>query len=153
MKSALLAGLAALVVACCGIAVLERPVWLPVLGREDPVRVLLVGSRHGVGLLKGAVDPARIVSASADAVVLEEGRVIAASAEAASAQLVAAGWVGRRIEIVSIGRADRGAAIPDSQHRTLDEAQLRHIAELMQKPSLTRGEALLVMKAMRDGGM
>ena len=80
---------------------------LPALwpGRTDTsapeaIVVLIVGSRANVARVRAAVDDDRVIVDGPNAFALEDGRVIAASAEVASEPLNAAGWVDRTLELI-----------------------------------------------------
>jgi hypothetical protein len=154
MGHTFIAGSTAVVVLALGLFVaLERPSWLPVIGGEqEPVLIFLVGNRSGVELVKKAVDPARIVAQTPNALALAEGRMVATDASAVSEPLMAAGWGDRQIEIFTVpkkdglnrGRKGKGGA-------GSDDPRMGRLMELMNKPTLSQGEALFVMQAMNDG--
>ncbi|MGH0035147.1 MAG: hypothetical protein ACQGVK_08955 [Myxococcota bacterium] len=153
-----LASVTAMIVLAGGLFVaLERPDWVPVVGGgagEEPVLIFLVGSRGGVESVKQAVDPARIVAESPDAIALAEGRMVATTADAASAPLMAAGWGDREIELFVVAKndgLDRKAR--SGKGGGSDDPRFGRLMELMNKPTLSRGEALFVMQAMNDGVM
>jgi len=154
MRSALLAGTVASIVLGSGL------LWIgpkldggPLSGfrsPEQPVLVFLVGSRRGVERVKAAVDPGRIVAATPDAVALVEGRVVATSAPAVSEPFMAAGWADRPVELFELPRGD-GPADAEPRHTPgtpPDDAQREKLAELMNQPTLSRGEALLVLRSL-----
>ena len=65
-------------------ALVEQSVdWVKSLGSGEPasVLVLLVADRSGVAMVGAAVDPARILVQTPDAIVLREGRVMATGPE------------------------------------------------------------------------
>jgi len=117
---------------------------------EQPVLVFLVASRRGVERVEAAVDPARIVAATPDAVALVEGRVVATSATAVSEPFMAAGWADRPVELFDLPRGDGPAdGGPRQEPGTPpDPVQREKLAELMNKPTLSRGEALLVLRSL-----
>jgi hypothetical protein len=154
MGHTFIAGSSAVVVLALGLFVaLERPGWLPLVGGEQkPVLIFLVGNRSGVELVKKAVDPARVVAQTPDAFALAEGRMVATNPSAISEPLMAAGWSDRQLEIFSLpkndglnrGRKGKGSA-------GSDDPRMGRLMELMNKPTLSQGEALFVMQAMNDG--
>ncbi len=150
MGKTLLVSLSALFVLSAGLFVaLERPSWVPVVGEEEePVLVFLVGHRKGVDLMKRAVDPQRIVAESPDAIALAEGRIVATGAEAVSAPLMAAGWGDRTIELLRVPPRDTNGPGADGEGT---DPRFARIMELVNKPTLSYGEALVVMQAMNDG--
>jgi len=117
---------------------------------EEPVLVFLVRSRRGVERVKAAVDPARIVAETPDAVALVEGRLVATSAPAVSEPFMAAGWADRPVEIFELPRSAGPAA--GGPHHTAEgptnDAQREKLVELMNKPTLSRGEALFVLRTL-----
>lgn len=156
---AAMAAMAAVAVMSMGtFLALEKPSWLPVFGEEksDTVLVFLVGSRRGVETVKKSVDPARIVAETPNAIALVEGRMVAVDAAAVSEPLMAAGWADRPLELLQVPRDDglnRGEKKGTGEQSGEDAARIDRIMELMNKPSLTQGEALFVLNAMDDGLM
>lgn len=134
---------------------LERPGWLPdALAAPESERVLvfLVGDRADVERVRQAVDATRVVYASDDALALVEGRIVATDAAAASAPVNQAGWRDRRLEIFHVERADPFARRPDDEKvAEVDPERLARLRALVQKPTLTYGEQIFVLQAMRDG--
>lgn len=156
MGNTFLASVTALVVFAGGLFVaLERPAWVPFVGgaaSEEPVLVFLVGSRSGVESVKRAVAPDRIVAESPDAFALVEGRMVATDAEAASGPLMAAGWADRDVELFVLPKndgLDRRAGAGSAGGS--DDPRFARLMELMNKPTLSYGEAMFVMQAMNDG--
>ena len=128
----------------------EARAWLPAVVGEEPVLLLLVDGRAGVALVRGAVDPARVLVSTPDALVLAEGRVVATSPEAAGGPLTRAGWAERGIEIWRAAPAHR-AGPPPGRARAGSEAGERtgpSLAELRHKPTLTTAEAMAALRLM-----
>jgi len=150
MRSMLLASVTAILVLSTGLFLaLERPTWLPgTQEQEEPVLVFLVGHRSGVAALKAAVDPSRILAESPDAVALAEGRVVATDPSAVAAPLLAAGWGDRPVELLAVPRRRESA---DADAAEVDDERMARLMELVKKPSLSYGEAMVVMQAMNDG--
>ncbi len=153
MGNTFLAGVTAMVVFAGGLFIaLERPSWVPILGsQQDPILVFLVGDRSGVQAMKRAVDPSRIVAESPDAIALVEGRMMATNAAAVSAPLMAAGWDDREIELFTLPRNDGLNRKGSRKGKGADDPRFGRLMELMNKPTLSYGEALFVMNAMNDG--
>ncbi len=159
MGNSFIAAMAAIAVMSLGtFLALEKPSWLPVFGGEksETVLVFLVGSRWGVETVKKSVDPARIVAETPDAIALVEGRMVAVDAAAVSEPLMLAGWADRQLELLQVPRDDglrRSGKKGTGEQSEEDAARMDRITELMNKPSLTQGEALFVLNAMDDGLM
>ncbi len=145
---------AALLLAAGLFLALERPTWLAAVADAEPVLVIVVGDRSRVALMREAVDPARIVADSPDAIALAEGRLFAADAVAVSDSLERAGWTDRKIEIFTVSKSGdsqrRGGSGAERGER---DPRMERLMELMNKPRLSRGEALFVLSAMNDGLM
>jgi hypothetical protein len=154
MTHPFLAGISAVAVVSAALfLVVERPAWLPVVGGsgEEPILVFLVGSREGVEIVKRAVDPERIVVETPDAIALVEGRMVATDAHAVSQPLMDAGWSDRSLELLSVPRDDGRRRRGGEQPSEADAARMARLTELMNKPTLTSGEAMVVLQAMNDG--
>ncbi|MEE8582155.1 MAG: hypothetical protein V3T33_11265 [Myxococcota bacterium] len=158
MKSMFLMGMSAFIVAATGLYfVLEPPEWpteMSLIAPKPPppvVTVFLVGDRRAVSMMRSALDPARIVAETPDAIALIEGRVIAANVEAVSDPVNQAGWAERKIELFTL-RRDNGLERGRKGARggEMDERRTR-LNELAKKPTLTPGEAIFVLNAMDDG--
>jgi hypothetical protein len=116
------------------------------LGSSEPeaVLVLLVPDRSGVAMVGAAVDPARILVRTADAIVLREGRVIATGFEVVGEPLTTAGFADRSIELWAATPSDRWK--PDEPA----EGELS-LATLAKKPTLTPGEVIALLNGSVDG--
>jgi hypothetical protein len=114
--------------------------------------VFVVGDRAGIERVRRAVDPARIVHESHDALALDPGRILATEVAAVSRPLQDAGWADRRIEIFRVERADPFER-PDEgpAGAEVDPERLARLRELVKKPTLSYGEQIFVLQAMNDG--
>jgi len=128
-------------------ALVERTVgWVKSLGSDEPppVLVLLVADRSGVAMVRAAVDPARILAQTPDAIVLREGRVIATTPEMVGEPLSAAGFADRSIEL--------WAATPSARRQRDEPAEGElSLAELAKKPTLTPGEVIALLNGSVSG--
>ncbi len=120
--------------------------WATSLGSDEPgpVLVLLVADRSGVAAVRAAVDPARILAETSEAIVLREGRVVATKPEAVGEPLVEAGFADRSIELWAI--SPRG---PRKREQGDDEAL--SLAALAAKPTLTPLEVLAILNGSVSG--
>jgi hypothetical protein len=152
-KLALVCLSCAVAVASAALLLGERPRWaegsldwvdsLPF--RESPsVLVLLVSDRAGVASVRAAVDPARILVETPDALVLREGRVVATGPEAVGGPLTEAGFADRSIEL---WRASR----PDPRRKGGSEDGELSLAVLAAKPTLTPLEVLAILNGSVRG--
>jgi hypothetical protein len=107
-------------------------------GESDTVLVLLVTDRSGVAAIRAALDPARILAETPDAIVLREGRVVATGPEFVGDPLTRAGFADRSIELWSatpaVGR--------NREERRDGELSL---ADLAKKPTLTLFEVMALL--------
>ncbi len=127
--------------------IVERPAllegsaaWVKSLrpGEPDSVLVLLVTDRSGVAAIRSALDPARILAETLDAIVLREGRVVATGPEFVGDPLMEAGFADRSIELWS-------ATPPDQRFREEGEDGELSLADLANKPTLTLFEVMAVL--------
>ncbi len=131
---------------------LEKPEWVPGLeAPSDRVTVYVVGTPEGVDIVRAAVDPARIVASAPGAIALVEGRIIAASVEAATSPYTEAGWSEREIEFVKIEKNDRPVRGRRISSNEVDPDRMARLQELIHKPTLSYGEQVFVLQAMNDG--
>ena len=107
-------------------------------GEPDTVLVLLVADRSGIAAIRAALDPARILAETPDAIVLREGRVVATGPEFVGDPLMEAGLADRSIELWS-------AAPPVERYQEEREDGELSLAALATKPTLTLFEAMAVL--------
>jgi hypothetical protein len=157
-KSIIIGSMAALMLSVGLFVARERPEWVPIMGheeKEEPVLVFLVGSPQGVAMMRRAVDPGRVVAETPNAIALAEGRMVAASAEAVGAPLVAAGWSDRKLEIITVPKSEglerSSQAGPGGQGGGADDPRMARLAELRNKPTLNVGDLIFLMNAMNNG--
>jgi hypothetical protein len=120
--------------------------WAKSLGSGEPasVLVLLVADRSGVAMVGAAVDPARILVQTPDAIVFREGRVVAIGPEAVGGPLSEAGFADRSIEL--------WAAIPPERWKRDEPAEGElSLAALASKPTLTPGEVIALLNGSVNG--
>jgi hypothetical protein len=120
--------------------------WVKSLGSGEPtsVLVLLVADRSGVAMVGAAVDSARILVQTPDAIVLREGRVVATGPEAVGVPLSDAGFADRSIEL--------WAAAPPKRWKPEEPAEGEHsLAALASKPTLTPGEVIALLNGSVSG--
>ena len=154
----LIASIASVVLLSTGLYVaLERPAWLPDAvaspAEQSRVLVFLVGGPAGVDHVRKAVSPDRIVYATADAIALREGRIVASNAAAVSEPMNEAGWRDRPIEMFHVQRADplRRRSTGGEGAADVDPDRMAKLRSLVNKPTLTYGEQIFVLQAMNDG--
>ena len=144
----------------------EPETWIPtiseIINPADPVLVVIVGSPELVHSVREAVSSDRIVADTGDAFALVDRRIVAASAEAAGGPINQLGWIDDPIDLVAMsgdrgrqwelnrsspGRGRGKAALSDE-----DREQAAMIAGLMAKPTLTAGEAGMLLRHMDSTG-
>lgn len=156
MKLLLLSMAFVMVLSAGLIAWLEQPAWLPDEISAEPqqkVLVFLVGDPRGIENVRRAIDPGRLLYASADAIVLVEGRIVATDVTAVSGPINDVGWRDRPLEIFHVERADpfgRTKAV-GADGAEVDPERLARLRDLVKKPTLSYGEQLFVLQAMNDG--
>jgi hypothetical protein len=119
---------------------------------QERILVFVVGSRAGVERVRRAVDPARILASSPDAIALAEGRMVVSNAEAVGGPFVEAGWIDRPIEMFHLERSNGlNRSRSSKESNSVDPERLAKLRALVHKRTLSRGEQLMVMQAMNDG--
>lgn len=120
--------------------------WIGSARTQNSVLVISVETEQRLADVRQAVKQQRVVASSEAGFALESQgveRVVVRSLESAGEILAMAGWQDRPLEIVAIGRRVR--SVDDSDSKT---DQATRIATLANKPTLTRGEAYLVLKSL-----
>ena len=115
---------------------------------EKPIEVFLVGSPAGVEEVRRSVDSSRIRSHSAAAIALAEGRIFAADPAAAGHALKEAGWIDRKIQILTAANADAKRQQGQRKVSLQRQDKQSRLNALSQKKTLTAGEQILVLRAM-----
>ena len=105
----------------------------------DAVLVVAVETPENLEAVRRSVAEHRVVASSEEGFAFEPHRLVVTRLEATGPLLGESGWNDRPLEIVRIARRDRDAA-PDPR--------LAELAELVSKPTLTRGEAYRVLGSM-----
>jgi hypothetical protein len=121
-----------------------RALWEEFTGAEKPVLVILVGDATRVAGVRNVVGSERVVAESHEAFAVKERRIVAASPEDVGELVARSGWTKARLEIVDTGRVREKP--PSSLPRVQPEWE--KIAHLIEKPTLTVGEARLVLDAL-----
>lgn len=120
-------------------------------GEDDPILVFVVPLAESAGRIRAAVAPEAVVWEGDAGFALASGRVVASSLERAGEIITGAGWVDREIQIVSLETDPPEQATAASGDPTSSEARRERLGALMNKPTLSRGEQVLVLQAMMDG--
>ena len=118
----------------------------------DAVLVFVVPLPESAAAIRKAVSKDRIVWEGDAGFALVSERVVTPSLDRAGEVIKHAGWIDRPIQVVTL------EAEPDDEDEALDPsdpasraARLKRLQELVQKPTLSRGEQMFVLKAMNDG--
>lgn len=114
--------------------------WTSSLLGSEPVLVIEVETRRSLDIVRRAVSTDRVVASTETGFAVEPQRVVVTSVEFAGELLAMAGWQDRPLEIIEIGRRIR--------EDTSTDTRLSNVASLMNKPTLTRGEAYLLLNSM-----
>lgn len=121
---------------------------------EPPILVVLVSNADSVAAVREAVSADRILARSDEAIALREGRIVAASRDAASEMIGRAGWADAPIEIVTTVARDsirpKRAAAPPPDEAAVEIARERRgeLNELSKKGTLTLPEAMRALELM-----
>jgi hypothetical protein len=118
----------------------EIPRWAGGLRGADTVLVIVVHSRANLEAIRRSVSPDRIVARSEAGLAIAPQRVVVTSLELAGDLLTLAGWSDRALEIVDLGRRSRNEAAGNKR--------LSRVAALMNKETLTLGEAYSLLSSM-----
>ena len=126
----------------------EKAGWLegePVLVFEIPDPARLAGVRAAIG-------DERVREEHADGFSTHGGRVYVRDVSRAGEFIGSGGWVERPVQIVGLGMDEGGAEDAQSEASPMSPEERRErLRALVQKPSLKRGEQILILKAMNDG--
>jgi hypothetical protein len=119
----------------------------------DPVLVFVVPRLESARRIRAAVSNDRVIWEGDAGFALLGERVVTSSFEDAGEVIKRAGWLDRPIKIVTL-EADAeeggdGSSEPGSPASR--EARMARLRELVNQPTLTRGEQMFVLQAMNDG--
>lgn len=147
------AGLLLTVLVAGSFAVLEGKSFARQLGwfEEDPILVFVVPLAESALRVRAAVAPESVVWEGEAGFALASGRVVAASLDRAGEIIKGAGWVEREIEIVTLAADPADPSTAESSDPASREAMRERLGTLVNKPTLTRGEQVFVLRAMMDG--
>lgn len=118
----------------------------------DPVLVFVVPQAESKQRIRTAVSKDRVVWEGEAGFALVGERVVTSSFEQAGEVIKGAGWLDRPIRIVTLQAvpeeegAESEAGSPASR-----EARRKRLLELVNQPTLSRGEQMFVLQAMNDG--
>ena len=118
----------------------------------DPVLVFVVPQPENKQRIRTAVSKERVVWEGEAGFALVGDRVVTSSFEQAGEGIKGAGWLDRPIRIVTLQAdpeeegAESEAGSPASR-----EARRKRLLELVNQPTLSRGEQIFVLQAMNDG--
>lgn len=118
----------------------------------DPVLVFVVPQPESKQRIRKAVSQDRVVWEGEAGFALVGERVVTSSFEQAGEVIKGAGWLDRPIRIVTLQAdpeeegAESEAGSPASR-----EARRKRLLELVNQPTLSRGEQMFVLAAMNDG--
>jgi hypothetical protein len=117
----------------------------------DPVLVFVVPLPENAGRIRSAVSNERVVWEGEAGFALVGERVIASSFEAAGDVIKGAGWLDRRIQIVTLEADPEEHAESESVSPASREDRRKRLLELVHQPMLSRGEQMFILQAMSDG--
>jgi hypothetical protein len=118
----------------------EIPKWTGTPKGADAVLVIVVETQQNLEVVRRSVSPSRVVASSRGGLAITPQRVVVTSLEHAGELLTTAGWPDRPLEIVDIRRQSRKDDPVDQR--------LARIASLLNEPTLTRGEARLILDSL-----
>jgi len=133
----------------------DLPDWVPdsieaalTAGAEDKVSLFVLDSAERVRGVRASVRSEGVVALAEDAFALESGRIVVANLDAAERILVEAGWIDRKLEILTTASL-RAQTRPEDSRGIPSSADADYPA-LLSKPTLTPGEAMQALE-MLDG--
>ena len=114
--------------------------WRDAASAGDPVLILVVGSAAKVAGVESRVSADRVVASSSAGFALRKGLLVVSSIDRAGPLLMEAGWRDKPIEIVDVRRGPQAARS--------DASGGDRMADLINKPTLTLGEARAALNSM-----
>ncbi len=118
----------------------STPEWVGSQDGTDAALIIVVETQANLDMVRRAVSTDRVVASSSTGFAIEPQRVVVLSLESAGEILMMAGWQDRPLEIVDVGR--------QLDKDTAAAGKPTGIASLVNKPTLTRGEAYLLLSSM-----
>jgi hypothetical protein len=118
----------------------------------DPVLVFVVPQPENKQRIRTAVSKERVVWEGEAGFALVGERVVTSSFEQAGEVIKGAGWLDRPIRIVTLqADPEEEGAESDAGSPASREARRKRLLELVNQPTLSRGEQMFVLQAMNDG--
>ncbi len=122
----------------------------------DPVLVFMIPQPARLARVRDAIADDRVLWEGAPGFALVSGRIYVHDLRDAGTLIRTGDWVDRPVQIVSLGMDSEGpesfeADAREGGARLSREQRLAKIRQLVNKPSLTRGEQIFVLQAMNDG--
>jgi hypothetical protein len=118
----------------------------------DPVLVFVVPQPENKQRIRTAVSEERVVWEGEAGFALVGERVVTSSFEQAGEVIKGAGWLDRPIRIVTLqADPEEEGAESDAGSPASREARRKRLLELVNQPTLSRGEQMFVLQAMNDG--
>ncbi len=124
------------------------------LVEADPVLVFVIPQPENAARIRKAVSDDRILWEGDAGFAFAGDRVIAMSYEEAGSVISGAGWIDRPIQIVTLDADPDEEATADGDGEDAQaspEARRKRLLELVNQPTLSRGEQMFVLSAMNDG--
>jgi hypothetical protein len=117
----------------------------------DAVLVFVVPLPENTRRIRAAVSPDRVVWEGDAGFALVGERVITTSFEQAGEVIKGAGWLDRPIRIVTLQADPDEDDEPEAGSPASREARRTRLLELVNQPTLSRGDQMFVLQAMNDG--
>ena len=123
---------------------------------EEPVLVFTIPHPARLARVRKVISDDRILWEGDEGFALHNGRIYVHDIRQAGDLIQTGDWVDRPVQIVGLGMdsdaPDSGeGADGESGARLSPEERLAKIRQLVNKPSLTRGEQIFLLQAMNDG--
>jgi len=118
---------------------------------EDPILVFVIPQPQQAARIRSVVSPERVLWEGDAGFALVGDRVITTSFEQAGEVIMGAGWIDRPIQIVTLDADPDEDAEAEVGTQASPEARQKRLLDLVNKPTLTRGEQMFVLSAMNDG--
>ena len=121
------------------------------LVEEDPVLVFVVPQPQNAARIRTVVSSDRIVWEGEAGFAVVGDRVITTSYDQAGEVIMGAGWIDRPIRIVTLDADPDAVEESEGGEKASPEARRQRLRDLVNKPTLSRGEQMFVLSAMNDG--
>lgn len=118
---------------------------------EDPILVFVIPQPQNAARIRSVVSSERVLWEGDAGFALVGDRVVTTSYDQAGEVIMGAGWIDRPIQIVTLDADLDEEDEAKAGGQASPEARRERLLELVNKPTLSRGEQMFVLSAMNDG--